>query len=332
MKFSIIVAALVCITFGAAPAVAEDCPPLKLFASVDLTLDHDARQPLVPVEIAGVPKLMVLDTGASVTLITELAADQLKLDKRRANARAYSLTGSYTEWYTTAPLTVGNLKGGSINFMVDPNFNGMDPDGKVIGLLGSDILSNFDVSVDFGTGKLDLLDQRHCEGKVVYWPHPVLAVVPFKRMPSRSIVVELLLDGKPVKAILDTGAYNSTLRVAAAERLFDIKPGSPDTPAIGGLNSRQDLTTYKHKFQSLTFEGIQVSNPEITLIPDMLSKKLGSAVFTGSNIPTKNDELAPDLLLGMNVLRHLHLYVAYKEQKLYITPAGAPPASAPKAN
>jgi hypothetical protein len=29
------------------------------------------------------------------------------------------------------------------------------------------------------------------------------------------------------------------------------------------------------------------------------------------------------MLLGMNVLRNLHVYVAYKERKLYVTPATA---------
>ena len=29
------------------------------------------------------------------------------------------------------------------------------------------------------------------------------------------------------------------------------------------------------------------------------------------------------MLIGMNVLRHFHLYIAYKEERLYITPAGA---------
>jgi hypothetical protein len=33
------------------------------------------------------------------------------------------------------------------------------------------------------------------------------------------------------------------------------------------------------------------------------------------------EESFPDLLIGMDVLHHLHLYIAYKEQKLYITPA-----------
>jgi hypothetical protein len=34
-----------------------------------------------------------------------------------------------------------------------------------------------------------------------------------------------------------------------------------------------------------------------------------------------------DFIIGMDVLRHLHIYVAYKEQKLYVTPASAPLAA-----
>jgi hypothetical protein len=34
------------------------------------------------------------------------------------------------------------------------------------------------------------------------------------------------------------------------------------------------------------------------------------------------------MLIGMNILRHLHIYIAYKEHKLYITPAGTPTATA----
>jgi hypothetical protein len=27
------------------------------------------------------------------------------------------------------------------------------------------------------------------------------------------------------------------------------------------------------------------------------------------------------MLIGMDILQHLHLYIAYREQKLYVTPA-----------
>jgi hypothetical protein len=41
-----------------------------------------------------------------------------------------------------------------------------------------------------------------------------------------------------------------------------------------------------------------------------------------TRIPDKNLEIAlPQVIIGMNVLRKLHIYIAYKEQKLYVTPA-----------
>jgi hypothetical protein len=34
------------------------------------------------------------------------------------------------------------------------------------------------------------------------------------------------------------------------------------------------------------------------------------------------------MLIGMNILSKLHLYIAFKEDKVYITPASAPQAAA----
>jgi hypothetical protein len=33
------------------------------------------------------------------------------------------------------------------------------------------------------------------------------------------------------------------------------------------------------------------------------------------------------MLIGMNILSKLHLYIAFGERKIYITPASAPPAA-----
>jgi hypothetical protein len=62
-----------------------------------------------------------------------------------------------------------------------------------------------------------------------------------------------------------------------------------------------------------------VSNLNVAILPDFLRNKsggpqLGSRLGGGSA-----HEQVPDMLIGMNVLRHLHVYIAYKEQKLYIT-------------
>ena len=66
---------------------------------------------------------------------------------------------------------------------------------------------------------------------------------------------------------------------------------------------------YDFPFGMLNFEGIAIRNPKIHLIP-------------GQNFdPHGRDDTS--VILGMSVLRQLHLYVAYDEQKLYLTAAEA---------
>jgi len=44
----------------------------------------------------------------------------------------------------------------------------------------------------------------------------------------------------------------------------------------------------------------------------------------GSRVKTEKDFMdIPDMIIGMNVLRRLHLYIAFGEAKLYVTDASA---------
>jgi hypothetical protein len=85
---------------------------------------------------------------------------------------------------------------------------------------------------------------------------------------------------------------------------------------------------YRHAFKSLSFEGLTISNPSLDIIPDLQRGQMERPPATGTRMPDSSvEQKLPDLLIGMDVLRHLHLYIAYKEQKLYITPESAPAAA-----
>jgi predicted aspartyl protease len=291
-----------------------------MYDSISLQVPDDARRLYVPVEIAGKPKTLLIDTGAGVSLLNNDVVKELNLNIRETRVRTYDVTGKFTDRFVNTPMKIGRLTMNSMSFMVSDV--PQETDG-VAGLLGADYLSQFDVAIDPAAAKLDLLDPDHCEGLGVYWPASAIAKIPFERATSKHIIITVHLDGKPVRALLDTGADQSTFRINAAERLFAIKTGTADTPAVGHLNEREDLITYGHTFSTLTFEGVTVVNPKFALIPDMMSKPL-SFVTTGTHIPEKNEVAQADILLGMNILRHLHFFIAYKEKVLYVTPATAP--------
>jgi hypothetical protein len=137
-----------------------------------------------------------------------------------------------------------------------------------------------------------------------------------------------------VIATLDTGAYNSTLNIPIAEAAFGLKLGSEDTPQIGNLAGKSSAVTYRHVFHSLAFDGVVVRNLQVQIIPDLLHQVLVDAALppTGTRIfDPRKMEADAGMLIGMDILRHFHIYIAYKEQKLYITPAVETPLDAPTA-
>lgn len=306
-----------------------DCNPLSIVTSVDLMPAENKLAEFVPVTINGVPKYMLLDTGGAFAEITGDAADELKLARRKGNFELYNVSGKYSDEFTSASLTIGNLKADDTAFVISPGSNMFGKDSKVVGVIGPDILQHYDVHLDFGANKLTVLSQDHCEGKVIYWPASAVAVVPMRVLKSGHILFPVSLDGAPVNALLDTGATNTTITIPAVEKAFSFKLGSADAPYGDALPDRPGSYTYKHTFKTLDFEGVAVGNLTVQIIPDVLTDVTQNTPELGTRLADrKRDEDKADMLIGMDVLRHFHVYIAYKEQKLYITPVEAPPPAA----
>jgi predicted aspartyl protease len=176
-----------------------------------------------------------------------------------------------------------------------------------IGMLAPNYLSHFDVEFDFAAGRFILFSQEHCRGSVVHWTQSAYAVLPFELDVSGHIFITALLDGKPVRAALDTGAERSTMTLDQAHALFGIKGrNDPALKLLGAMSINGTATSnvYRYPFATLTFNGMQVLNPDIEI--------LAGTQFSGET---------PQLILGMETLRQLHLYIAYGEKAVYLTPA-----------
>jgi hypothetical protein len=126
---------------------------------------------------------------------------------------------------------------------------------------------------------------------------------------------------------MDTGASTSTLYLKVARQAFNIDVNAPDVEKTGELKGGYTANIYQRRFKSLSVEGVMVTEPMITLLPDLMSKP-SEARPTGRLI--RDDPGLPNVILGMTTLGKLHVYIAYKERKVYITAANpAPPPAAP---
>lgn len=331
MRFAMMFSAA--FALAATAAHAEECnKPLSLVTSIDMTPVNDNRAILIPVTLNGKPKQLLVDTGGAMTEMSPDVADELGLPRQTTAYQLYDVSGRMSNQFVHADFGIGTLTSKNMVFMLSPGgqtFQGT----PIAGLLAPDILKHYDVDIDFGAGKFNLLSQDHCEGKVIYWKADAVAVVPMKVMASGHILLPVLLNGKEVIALLDTGAWNTTLTQPVAEHTFGLTMGTPDTPATGTLATRSAATTYHHVFDTLGFEGIAVSHTDVDIIPDFGAQveRENATPETGTHFAARrSDETQQAMLLGMNILRHFHIYIAYKEDRVYITPA-TPPA-APEAH
>ena len=210
---------------------------------------------------------------------------------------------------------------------------GPDEGGREIetfgGLLGSEMLRNVDFDFDFAANKVNLISQDHCAGNVVYWPAPTVAVVPFTFSAAGHITFRMELDGRRVNAMLDTGAGITVLNLDIARRTFRVDVNSPEVEKVGEIG-RSQTGVYRRRFKAIAFEGVTVTNPMITMYPDLMGGSSLGDTRTGSIIRDARGGL-PDVIVGMNVLSEMHVYIASKERKLYITAANPQGAPAPAA-
>ncbi|MGH6870314.1 MAG: aspartyl protease family protein [Rhizomicrobium sp.] len=324
-------AALALVLF-ATPALADDCKPLTLITTIDLKTDKEHDAVFAPVTLDGKNELLQVDTGGAFSELTRETADDLKLDREPVNVGVIDVNGQISyEAGRVKSAMLGNLHVSDMDFII-AHYNPFgDGNTEIAGILGPDILMNYDTEFDFGTDKMTLLSPDHCPGKVIYWPADAVAMVPIKVAAHGHITFPVTLDGKQITAMLDTGASETTVRTLTAESVFGLTPTSPGMSAVGSLSDKtHGAAVQHHKFKTLSFgdpngANITVGNPEADIVPDEMSGDPRNENRTGTRLASKHEEVGlPDMLLGMNILKHLHIYIAYGEQRLYITPASAP--------
>jgi len=309
-----------------ASARADDCK-LGRIASLDFT-DNGAI--VVPVSLEGTTMPMAIDTGAEGSAVDPVAAGNLHLIEHPIfQDMMYDAKGEqFTNMAVLHTLGMGDMHANNVKMLVWPSR--MSENGAVAGVLGPDLLRQFDVDIDFGAHKLNLFSQDHCPGKVVYWTSADVAVIPMHVLNTGHIVLPVTIDGHKLDAMLDTGSTHSFLSMEFARNLFGLTPQSPDMTKIGTISGAVQTEVYRHSFKSLGMEGLTIGNPAVYLHDNLVNYSLTQGPHTGSRLSDANAAYAiPELILGLEQLRHLHLYIAYKEQALYITGASAPAAAVP---
>jgi hypothetical protein len=163
----------------------------------------------VMVGIEDVVRPMVVDTGAETTVLTASVVSELSLkadpDIRHARAVAgIGQTGG--EFHLNAiptVLTFGDLVYRDRSTIVTTMDEGKTPEADSIGLLGDDILSQFEVEFDFPSRLLTFYRPVGCYDTFLPWTG-AYASVPFDHR-NAKVTIDVILNEERTPATVDTG-------------------------------------------------------------------------------------------------------------------------------
>jgi predicted aspartyl protease len=246
----------------------------------------------------------LIDTGGMGLVLGMSTGFRLESKPQRAFIGGEFVGGTKLDYGIGAKrLQIGNITSTSPWFLLAPDH--MLPSDATGNIQPHALWPSYDVEIDFAQGKLNLFLTNQCPGHVVYWTHKPYAAVPMVVDGNGHITVQAMLDGKPVDAMIDTGSQSSMISLRAASHILDIDKNTEGVSSLGSvvINNEVKAQRYRFPFKSLTFDGIAIGNPKIEIAD------------TGS------DSRKDPLLLGIGVLRQLHLFIAYDENKLYLTGA-----------
>lgn len=294
-----LLAALPLIVLFAGQAAAQEAACTKQLKMVD-QIQLESRGPgpaSVPVEINGTKQNLTLATATPYTNLSEATAKSLGLSVSNNEATVGNLSFGKLEANNVKMPVAGGGRGG---------FGGFGP-----GRFGLNHMLAYDVDVDFGTDTLKFFDQDHCPGGVLYWQASVVGVMPITINEGR-VTVPVMIDGKELTGVIDTAAMGLSVKEAVAEKILGLEAGMEGKTHTG----------------TLALGTIGLKNTKFNIVTNGAIEG-GSAVASARNrsAAAQYALAQPELIIGMDLLRKLHVYFAFGEKKLYITPASAKPAN-----
>jgi len=216
--------------------------------------------------------------------------------------------------------TIGNATNRNMQFLV-----AKDPEmGKSLpydGLLNNDFFNQYDVELNFAGREINYLTATKCTDpeQVVFWSHSAVAAVPMS-MVNGKFQVPVTMDGHSVNAVIDTTTAHTVMRRDVAELMFGLKADTPEMKLEPYSKDALGSAIYSHRFGQIAFAGVMVSNKMVLIQTNGMARDSDRDLMLGSHAQATDDRI-PDLTLGMDVLRQLHIYAVFGQKKLYMTAA-----------
>jgi hypothetical protein len=304
---------------GSPLVLATDCAPKQL-AVVDLTVTDKV---IVPVTVVMPDKQMqmALNMSSAYNSISAEAAQELGLHRSRLPSEVVIKWGpdQAHEYVQLDTIQIGRLLMHDVAFIIDPRPDSILATGVIKAEIGPSVLQYMDFELDLGRKKLVLYAQSHCSGRGSFWTASAKAI-PIHHGKLGTLYFPMELQGKRLETTISTSRDISSLELAISRQLYGLDEHSP------GVESRPDRDgTLRSYFRAtkITSGELELTDVDLHLQPtwDVCKVILDQAPDHAAGLDGCWDRYP--LVLGLDVLKKLHLYFATKENVLYISKSDA---------
>jgi tetratricopeptide (TPR) repeat protein/predicted aspartyl protease len=269
-----------------------------------LSVEMIGERPTTLVKVDGAVTRFAIDTGASFSFMSHANAGALGLKVFPApfGFRMGGIGGSSAaEIARVKDFVILDTDLHNVDFVVGGSDTGE-------GSLGANLLDFADLEIDLAQGKVTLFKPDGCrKSALAYWvkgagTYNVADLHPSVNLNDRRSFVDVTINGKTIRALLDSGAVATLLDRRAAERVgIDLHgPGVKAGGPVHGIGAR----TYQSWIVPIdTFSvGTETIQHSEMLVMD-------GNIGDGST----------DMILGVDFMLAHHMYVANSQRKLYFT-------------
>ena len=312
----------ICIAMLAlAPAVSASAA-CKIAQLAEWPVKHAYNRPLIEGKINGHPVVVLVDTGASSTFMWRWAAEQLGMSLGWVQGlRVFGVggearvAGTMIKELQLGAYTAKNVQLAALGDEKAPHDTAL--------VLGDEFFSSFSTEFDIQHGVIRLLRPEGCKAdQLAYWSTTYsLAELQPMRIENPKIHLDILLNGKHVGAMLDTGAPTSMLALGVAERAGF----KPDADAATPASAVQGVAEKRVESWVATFDTVSIGDETVRNVRLRVSDMFGKATMTetGSRIAHPAGDL-PEMLLGFDFLISHRVLVLPKEHAVVFTYNGGP--------
>lgn len=268
-----------------------------------LQVDMMAGKPTTVVKINGADTRFMLDSGAEFSLMSKAEASSLGLRTRPFNgdARITGIGGSSgVELTRVKNFGLLGATFNNVDFMVGGSDIGY-------GVLGANLIDLADVEIDLAHGKMTLFSTDGCgDSPLAYWAKGSDYNVVDTELKANDrdlrTLVDVVINGKKLQAVLDSGAYATMLTRSAAERI-GIDFNSPDVKVSGithGFGGKM-IRSWTINLDSFSVGTETIHHTQVQVLDGFFGDR------------------ETDMLLGVDFLLAHHVYVANRQHKMYFT-------------